>query len=92
MLFNSYIFIFVFLPLTFIVFLGLQNAKRFDAAMAWLAIASLAFYGWWSVAHLFPDKPRSYGPPLGWAVIFGALLAICLASMTRVTEFLYFQF
>jgi alginate O-acetyltransferase complex protein AlgI len=52
MLFNSYIFIFVFLPLTFIVFRGLQNAKRFDAAMAWLAIASLAFYGWWSLNGL----------------------------------------
>jgi alginate O-acetyltransferase complex protein AlgI len=52
MLFNSYIFIFVFLPLTFIVFRGLQNAKRFDAAMAWLAVASLAFYGWWSLNGL----------------------------------------
>jgi hypothetical protein len=40
------------LPLTFIVFRGLQNAKRFDAAMAWLAVASLAFYGWWSLNGL----------------------------------------
>jgi alginate O-acetyltransferase complex protein AlgI len=56
-------------------------------AVVWFAPNSLQV-----IAHLFPDKPRSYGPPLGWAVIFGALLAICLASMTRVTEFLYFQF
>lgn len=52
MLFNSYIFIFVFLPLTFIVFHGLRNAKRFDAAIAWLAVSSLAFYGWWSLNGL----------------------------------------
>jgi D-alanyl-lipoteichoic acid acyltransferase DltB (MBOAT superfamily) len=44
------------------------------------------------IAHLFPDTPRSYSPPLRWAAAFGAVLAVCLASMTRVTEFLYFQF
>src|SRR5260221_7274431 len=53
MLFNSYTFIFVFLPLTFAVFHILQNAKRFDAAMAWLAVSSLAFYGWGSFNGLF---------------------------------------
>ena len=49
MLFNSHAFIFLFLPLTLLVFFGLG---RFSAKLAagWLAIASLFFYGWWSPA------------------------------------------
>ena len=46
MLFNSYEFLLVFLPLTLAVFfvLGRRSGRL---AAAWLTLASLAFYGWW---------------------------------------------
>jgi alginate O-acetyltransferase complex protein AlgI len=46
MLFNSYEFIFVFLPLTFVVFLLLGRVSR-NLALSWLIVASLIFYAWW---------------------------------------------
>jgi alginate O-acetyltransferase complex protein AlgI len=52
MLFNSYFFILVFLPVTLVVFfvLGRHRARR--AAVAWLVAASLFFYGWWNPVYL----------------------------------------
>jgi D-alanyl-lipoteichoic acid acyltransferase DltB (MBOAT superfamily) len=52
MLFNSYIFILVFLPVTLFVFHALHNFGRHRLAFAALATASLIFYGWWSVRAL----------------------------------------
>jgi D-alanyl-lipoteichoic acid acyltransferase DltB (MBOAT superfamily) len=51
MLFNSYIFIFAFLPITLAVFYGL---KRYDARLRiyWLVLASFFFYGWWSPPYV----------------------------------------
>jgi D-alanyl-lipoteichoic acid acyltransferase DltB (MBOAT superfamily) len=52
MLFNSYLFIFVFLPATLIVYASLGRlAPR--AATGFLAAASLFFYGWWNPAYLW---------------------------------------
>ncbi len=51
MLFNSYIFVFGFLPTALI---GYQIAAHFGrrAVVAWLALASLGFYAWWKPAFL----------------------------------------
>ncbi|WP_305728067.1 MBOAT family protein, partial [Variovorax sp. 770b2] len=51
MLFNSYSFVFVYFPL---VLLGFFLIGRFNirAAAGYLALASLFFYGWWSVQAL----------------------------------------
>jgi D-alanyl-lipoteichoic acid acyltransferase DltB (MBOAT superfamily) len=51
MLFNSYIFIFGFLP---VVWLGFYQIGKSSHAMAalWLAAASLFFYGWWDVRYV----------------------------------------
>lgn len=52
MLFNSAIFLFVFLPF---VMMGFGLAFRrlgLEAAWTWLAIASVAFYSWWNLAHV----------------------------------------
>ena len=51
MLFNSYRFIFVFLPLALA---GYEVASRFSrrAVVLWLGFISLAFYGWWQPALL----------------------------------------
>ena len=52
MLFNSYIFVFGFLPVTFLVFLVLARYARPRAALGWLVVASLFFYGWWNPRYL----------------------------------------
>ncbi len=52
MLFNSYEFIFVFLPLALLGFFKLAKYWGRQAAIAWLVLASLAFYGWWNPAYL----------------------------------------
>ena len=51
MLFNSYEFIFWFLPLSVAIFfiLGKQD-HRF--AIAWLVVGSLFFYGWWKWIYI----------------------------------------
>src|SRR4030095_14625671 len=52
MLFNSYTFIFAFLPLTLLGFVLLaRNAPR-RVAIAWLVLASVFFYGWARAGNL----------------------------------------
>ena len=51
MLFNSYEFIFLFLPITFLVFFAIARLGH-EIAIAWLVIASLFFYGWWNPSYL----------------------------------------
>ncbi len=52
MLFNSYIFIFLFLPVTFAGFYLVGNSGYKKIALAWLVGASLFFYAWWNPAYL----------------------------------------
>ena len=52
MLFNSYVFIFLFLPVTLGVFFTLGRLDRRELAMGWLVLASLFFYGWWNPAYV----------------------------------------
>lgn len=52
MLFNSYEYVFAFLPLTAVVFFLLARAIGSAAAMSWLVMASLFFYGWWNPVYL----------------------------------------
>ena len=52
MLFNSFEFIFWFLPVTLVVYLFLQSFGFKEARYAWLAAASLFFYGWWNPQYL----------------------------------------
>lgn len=51
MLFNSYAFLLVFLPITVAVFFLLARVSR-SLAAAWLALASLAFYAWWDYRYI----------------------------------------
>ena len=51
MLFNSHVFIFIFLPLTFALFFLFARTSHLLAA-GWLAIASLFFYGWWNPVYV----------------------------------------
>ena len=51
MLFNSYEFIFIFLPLTLSIFFFLAN-KFSRAPIIWLIVASLIFYGYWDYRYV----------------------------------------
>ncbi|CAH1386255.1 MBOAT family O-acyltransferase [Candidatus Nitrotoga sp. M5] len=51
MLFNSYPFLLLFLPVTAIVFFRLGAYSR-QLAAAWLGAASLIFYGYWNPAYV----------------------------------------
>lgn len=51
MLFNSFHFIFLFLPITAYVFYQLGKRSRSLAAL-WLFLASLFFYGWWNPVYV----------------------------------------
>lgn len=52
MLFNSWEFLLVFLPVTFAVYFLLTHHQHDYAAKAWLLVASLFFYGWWNPGYL----------------------------------------
>ena len=52
MLFNSYIFIFLFLPLTLIGWYGLNKMHAYKTAMAFLTGMSLWFYGYFNTYYL----------------------------------------
>ena len=52
MLFNSYEFIFLFLPLSFFIYFYLLEKRLITGAKGFLVFASLFFYSWWNVAYL----------------------------------------
>ena len=61
MLFNSYLFIFFFLPIVLLAYLQLENYKKYHWAVCWLILASLVYYGWWKPQFLL--------------LLFGSILA-----------------
>lgn len=52
MLFNSYEFIFVFLPIVWLLYYGLNKNKYTHAAKFILIFGSLFYYSWWNVVYL----------------------------------------
>lgn len=52
MLFNSYEFIFAFLPITFFIYFYLNSKRLTIAAKGFLVFASLFFYSWWDIVYL----------------------------------------
>lgn len=52
MLFNSYEFIFAFLPITFFVYFHLNSKRLTIASKGFLVFSSLYFYSWWNIAYL----------------------------------------
>lgn len=66
MLFNSYVFIFLFLPIVLGGFHYLRTIKH-QYALTWLLLASLFFYGWWNPKYLI--------------LIIGSMLANYLFSL-----------
>ena len=56
MLFNSHEFLLVFLPATLLGFYLLGGVSR-RAAIIWLILLSLAFYGWWRPVNVLIIGP-----------------------------------
>lgn len=52
MLFNSFNFVFIFLPITFVLYFLLHKLKLSKWALAFLITASLVFYGIWNPIYL----------------------------------------
>ena len=52
MLFNSYEFIFAFLPITFLIYFYLNHKNKIQEAKLFLVLSSLFFYAWWNPIYL----------------------------------------
>ena len=52
MLFNSYEFIFFFLPITLGIYFWLNKKRLTSASKAWMVFVSLFFYSWWNAIYL----------------------------------------
>jgi alginate O-acetyltransferase complex protein AlgI len=52
MIFSSFEFIFIFLPITFFIYFYLNKNKYLTLATSFLAASSLFFYSWWNIIYL----------------------------------------
>ena len=52
MLFNSYGFIFLFLPISFFIYFYLNYKRLTVASKGFLIFSSLFFYSWWNISYL----------------------------------------
>lgn len=73
MLFNSYEFIFLFLPITLFIYFYLNNNKLLIASRYWLILASLFFYGYWDVLYV---------PLIILSIIINYLIGSCIHKET----------
>lgn len=73
MLFNSFIFIFLYLPVVITGFFILAGVSRAFAA-GWLALASLFFYGYWNPAYV---------GLLLMSIVFNYLIGVSIAHAVK---------
>ncbi len=52
-LFNSYYFIFLFLPIVLFGYFGLSKLKQYKLANVWLLVTSLGYYAYYDFSYLF---------------------------------------
>jgi alginate O-acetyltransferase complex protein AlgI len=60
LLFNSFEFIFLFLPAALFGFFVLGRLGRYRLAIYWLCLASLFFYAWWNPVYLLLLVPFTF--------------------------------
>ena len=93
MLFNSYSFLFIFLPITFILFLVLQTIFKGTYSIFFLFVASLIFYGYWNPLYL----PLLLGS-IGFNFCISLLMTrsntlfYCLGIFGNVALLIYFKY
>lgn len=71
MLFNSHVFMFLFLPITISIFYLIAKFKSKVMAVSWLASMSLVFYAWWNpkfLILLFASIGFNY--TVGYALVY----------------------
>jgi alginate O-acetyltransferase complex protein AlgI len=96
MLFNSFGFLFLFLPVTAAIFFLLARRSHQLAAI-WLALASVFFYGWWDYRYvplLLASICSNYC--LGWQIAHTAPIAsrrwLILAIAANLLLLAYFKY
>lgn len=77
MLFNSFVFIFAFLPLVLAGFFLLGRFGRRRAAIGWVVLLSFGFYGWWNPKYLWL---------VSGSMIFNYLVGVRLGRHARTPE------
>lgn len=82
MLFNSYEFIFAFLPITFIGYYWLNSVASQNTSRTFLVFASLFFYSWWNVLYL----PILIGSIVFNYLVGGRLRAEMNAGLSQATR------
>ena len=99
MLFNSFSFLLLYLPITAIGFFLLARKSHVMAA-GWLALASLFFYGWWSLSYI-PLLLASivFNYVIGWQIghstgsirkkwlVFGVVADLALLAYFKYADF-----
>jgi D-alanyl-lipoteichoic acid acyltransferase DltB (MBOAT superfamily) len=78
MLFNSYEFIFIFLPITFFIYFYLNHLRLEEISKGFLVLTSLFFYSWWNVLYL---------PIILGSMIFNYLISHLLMQNREVKFF-----
>lgn len=71
MLFNSYTFLFAFLPICLVVYWMLREKGLARAGIGWLVLSSFVFYAWWNPTYLML---------LLGSIAFNYCLAVALAK------------
>jgi D-alanyl-lipoteichoic acid acyltransferase DltB (MBOAT superfamily) len=103
-IFNSYVFIFLFLPITFYVYFYLNSKHFTEASKVFLVFSSLFFYSWWNIAYLpiilasivfnyylgwmLSDKYNIYLLSKKKILIVGIISNIALLGYFKYTDFL----
>ncbi len=77
MLFNSYEFIFAFLPLTFFIYFYLNSKRLTVAAKGFLVFASLFFYSYWNIIYL---------PLILGSILFNFLVGSALSKESKFSK------
>ena len=101
MLFNSYTFVLLFLPLTVLGYGLLAKRSARHLGIGWLVTASLIYYGWWEpkyLALLLPSVLANYGVGIlieetASSTLRRVLLAIgVVGNLALLGYFKYFNF
>jgi D-alanyl-lipoteichoic acid acyltransferase DltB (MBOAT superfamily) len=77
MLFNSYTYIFYFLPAVFVIYFYLNKKRLTTVSKGFLFFASMVFYCWWKVEYL---------PLILGSILFNFILGVSLAKPAEQTK------
>ncbi|AXH15812.1 membrane-bound O-acyltransferase family protein [Malaciobacter mytili LMG 24559] len=77
MLFNSYEFIFLFLPISFFIYFYLNKKRLTLLSKVFLLLSSLFFYSWWNIIYL---------PLILSSILFNFLIGSSLCKKNRFKQ------